>query len=125
MPCPGGPRTVTDEQVAAVVKRTLESTRKNARHWSMRTVARGLGLWQSTVSRIWRAFGLQPHRTGMFKLSMDLYFIDRVRDVVGLCLDPPERAPSMWRWPCPPCTIGATRSRGCARCAGWPAAWWC
>ncbi|MFC9165486.1 IS630 family transposase [Streptomyces fungicidicus] len=92
MPRPGGPRTVTDEQVAAVVKRTLESTPKNATHWSTRAMAQEMGLSQSTVSRIWRAFGLQPHRTGTFKLSTDPYFVDKVHDVVGLYLDPPERA---------------------------------
>ncbi|EFK99842.1 transposase [Streptomyces sp. SPB78] len=92
MPRPGGPRTVTDEQVAAVVKRTLESAPKSATHWSTRAMAREMGLSQSTVSRIWRAFGLQPHRTETFKLSTDPYFIDKVHDVVGLYLDPPERA---------------------------------
>jgi transposase len=92
MPRPGGPRTVTDGQVAAVLKRTLESTPKNATHWSTRVMATEMGLSQSTVSRIWRAFGLQPHRTATFKLSTDPYFIDKVHDVVGLYLDPPERA---------------------------------
>ena len=92
MPRPGGPRTVTDEQVAAVVQKTLESTPKNATHWSTRAMAQEMGLSQSTVSRIWRAFGLQPHRTETFKLSTDPYFIDKVHDVVGLYLDPPERA---------------------------------
>ncbi|MGW3252276.1 IS630 family transposase [Streptomyces fungicidicus] len=92
MPRPGAQRTVTDEQVAAVVKRTLESTPKNATHWSTRAMAQEMGLSQSTVSRIWRAFGLQPHRTETFKLSTDPYFVDKVHDVVGLYLDPPERA---------------------------------
>ncbi|WP_198359640.1 IS630 family transposase, partial [Streptomyces fildesensis] len=92
MPRPGGPRTVTDEQVAAVVTRTLESTPKNATHWSTRSMAKEMGLSQSTVSRIWRAFGLQPHRSQTFKLSTDPYFVDKVHDVVGLYLDPPERA---------------------------------
>ncbi|GGP89670.1 IS630 family transposase [Streptomyces melanogenes] len=92
MPRPGGPRTVTDEKVAAVVARTLESTPKNATHWSTRSMAKELGLSQSSVSRIWRAFGLQPHRSETFKLSTDPYFIDKVHDVVGLYLDPPERA---------------------------------
>nr|WP_240958531.1 hypothetical protein [Streptomyces chilikensis] len=71
MPRSGGPGTVTDEQVAAVVKRTLKSTPKNATHWSTRATAQETGLSQSTVSRIWRAFGLQPHRTEAFKLSTD------------------------------------------------------
>ncbi|MET7326313.1 IS630 family transposase [Streptomyces sp. NPDC005549] len=92
MPRSGGPRTVTDEQVAAVVKRTLESTPKNATHWSTRAMAMEMGLSQSTVSWIWRAFGLQPRRSGTFKLSTDPYFVDNVHDVVGLYLDPPERA---------------------------------
>ena len=92
MPRPGGPRTVTDEQVAAVVTRTLESTPKNATHWSTRSMAKEMGLSQSSVSRIWRAFGLQPHRSETFKLSTDPYFVDKVHDVVGLYLDPPERA---------------------------------
>ncbi|WP_443049040.1 helix-turn-helix domain-containing protein [Streptomyces sp. NBC_00316] len=84
MPRPGGPRTVTDEQVAAVVAKTLESTPKNATHWSTRSMAKEMGLSQSSVSRIWRAFGLQPHRSETFKLSTDPYFIDKVHDVVGL-----------------------------------------
>ncbi|WP_443048341.1 IS630 family transposase [Streptomyces sp. H39-C1] len=92
MPRPGGPRTVTDEQVAAVVTRTLESKPKNATHWSTRSMAKEMGLSQSSVSRIWRAFGLQPHRSQTFKLSTDPYFVDKVHDVVGLYLDPPERA---------------------------------
>jgi transposase len=92
MPRSGGPRTVTDEQVAAVVARTLESTPKNATHWSTRSMAKEMGLSQSSVSRIWRAFGLQPHRSETFKLSTDPYFVDKVHDVVGLYLDPPERA---------------------------------
>jgi hypothetical protein len=83
---------VTDEQVAAVVTRTLESTPKNATHWSTRSMAKEMGLSQSSVSRIWRAFGLQPHRSETFKLSADPYFVDKVHDVVGLYLDPPERA---------------------------------
>ncbi|AJF63173.1 IS630 family transposase [Streptomyces vietnamensis] len=92
MPRPGGPRTVTDEQVAALVTRTLEAAPKNATHWSTRSMAKELGLSQSTVSRVWRAFGLQPHRSESFKLSTDPYFVDKVHDVVGLYLDPPERA---------------------------------
>ncbi|MFE5539995.1 IS630 family transposase [Streptomyces sp. NPDC056492] len=92
MPRSGGPRTVTDEQVAALVTRTLESTPKGATHWSTRSMAKETGLSQSTVSRIWRAFGLQPHRFETFKLSTDPYFVDKVHDVIGLYLDPPERA---------------------------------
>jgi transposase len=92
MPRSGGPRSVTDEQVAALVARTLESKPKDATHWSTRSMAKETGLSQSSVSRIWRAFGLQPHRSETFKLSTDPYFVDKVHDVVGLYLDPPERA---------------------------------
>ncbi len=83
---------MTDAQVAEVVTRTLETTPKNATHWSTRTMAQEMGLSQSTVSRIWRAFGLHPHRTEGFTLSTDPFFVDEVHDVVGLYLDPPERA---------------------------------
>ena len=91
-PRPGRPRTVSDEQVEAVITRTLESAPANATHWSTRSLATELGLSQSAVSRIWRAFGLAPHRQEAWKLSRDPLFIDKVRDVVGLYLDPPERA---------------------------------
>ena len=91
-PRPGRPRTVTDEQVEAVITRTLETTPANATHWSTRSLAAELGLSQSAVSRIWRAFGLAPHRQESWKLSRDPLFIGKVRDVVGLYLDPPERA---------------------------------
>jgi transposase len=89
---PGPARTVTDEQVEDVVVRTLEATPKGATHWSTREMAKASGLSQSTVSRIWRTFGLKPHLVDTFKLSKDPQFIDKVRDVVGLYLDPPERA---------------------------------
>ena len=91
-PRPGRPRTVTDEQVEEVVVRTLESTPKDATHWSTRSMAKEVGLTQSAVQRIWKAFGLQPHRQQTWKLSKDPLFIDKVRDVVGLYLNPPERA---------------------------------
>jgi len=91
-PRPGRPRTVSDEQVEAVITATLETTPKDATHWSTRSLAAELGLSQSAVSRIWRAFGLQPHRQDSWKLSKDPLFIDKVHDVVGLYLDPPERA---------------------------------
>ena len=91
-PRPGRPRTVVDEQVEAVIVRTLETTPKDATHWSTRSLAAELGMSQSAVSRIWRAFGLQPHRQDSWKLSKDPQFIDKVRDVVGLYLDPPEAA---------------------------------
>jgi transposase len=91
-PRPGRPRTVVDEQVEEVITRTLETTPKDATHWSTRSLASELGMSQSAVSRIWRAFGLQPHRQDSWKLSKDPQFIDKVRDVVGLYLDPPEAA---------------------------------
>jgi transposase len=91
-PRPGRPRTISDERVEAVITATLERTPVNATHWSTRSLAADLGLSQSAVSRIWRAFGLAPHRQDSWKLSKDPQFIDKVRDVVGLYLDPPERA---------------------------------
>ena len=89
---PGRPRTVTDAQVEEVIAKTLESTPKDATHWSTRSMASEVGLTQSAVLRIWQAFGLQPHRQESWKLSKDPLFIDKVRDVVGLYLNPPERA---------------------------------
>jgi len=91
-PRPGGPRTITDAEVEAVIVRTLESAPANATHWSSRGMAKVSGVSTSSVQRIWRAFGLQPHRAETFKLSKDPLFIDKVRDVVGLYLNPPERA---------------------------------
>jgi transposase len=91
-PRPGRPRTVTDAQVEEVIVTTLERTPPNATHWSTRSLAAELGLSQSAVLRIWRAFGLQPHRQQVWKLSKDPQFVAKVRDVVGLYLDPPERA---------------------------------
>jgi transposase len=91
-PRPGRPRTVTDEQVEQVIATTLESTPRNATHWSTRSLAAELGMSPSAVQRIWRAFGLQPHRQDSWKLSKDPLFVDKVKDVVGLYLDPPERA---------------------------------
>ena len=91
-PRPGRPRTVTDAQVEEVIVKTLETTPKDATHWSTRAMAKEVGLTQSAVSRIWRAFGLQPHRQATWKLSKDPLFIEKVRDVVGLYLNPPERA---------------------------------
>ena len=91
-PRPGAPRTITDAHVERVVTLTLESTPREATHWSTRAMAARCGLSQSAVSRIWRAFALQPHRTESFKLSKDPLFIEKVRDIVGLYLNPPERA---------------------------------
>ena len=91
-PRPGAPRTVTDGAVEQVVTRTLEAKPANATHWSTRGMAKASGLSQATVGRIWRAFGLKPHRADTFKLSADPYFVEKVRDVVGLYLSPPEKA---------------------------------
>ena len=91
-PRPGAPRTISDEQVEAVVVATLERTPANATHWSRAAMAAESGLSRSTVGRIWKTFGLKPHQTETFKLSTDPQFIDKVRDIVGLYLDPPEKA---------------------------------
>jgi transposase len=91
-PRPGRPRTVSDEQVEQVIARTLESTPKNATHWSTRSMAAATGMSQTAVSRIWRAFGLKPHQAEAFKLSPDPQFVDKVRDIVGLYLNPPDAA---------------------------------
>jgi transposase len=91
-PRPGRPRTISDEQVDLVITKTLESVPADATHWSTRSMAREVGLTQTAVSRIWRAFGLQPHRREPFKLSKDPLFVEKVHDVVGLYLNPPERA---------------------------------
>ena len=91
-PRPGRPRTITDDRVKEVIVKTLETTPKDATHWSTRSMAREVGLTQSAVLRIWKAFGLQPHRQQTWKLSKDPLFIDKVRDVAGLYLNPPERA---------------------------------
>jgi transposase len=91
-PRPGAPRKITDEQIEQAVITTLEATPPNATHWSTRSLAAATGLSQSAVVRIWRAFALQPHRTATFKLSRDPLFVDKVRDVVGLYMSPPDRA---------------------------------
>jgi transposase len=91
-PRPGAPRTLTDTDVERVLTFTLETTPEDATHWSTRSMARRSGLSQSAISRIWRAFALQPHRTETFKLSRDPLFIEKVRDIVGLYLDPPDKA---------------------------------
>ena len=90
---PGRPRTITDEHVEKVIAATLEQEPPNGdTHWSTRSMARSAGLNQTAVSRIWRAFGLKPHAVQTWKLSTDPQFIDKVRDVVGLYMSPPENA---------------------------------
>jgi transposase len=90
-PRPGAPRTITDDAVAAVVVRTLEEVAADARHWSTRDLAKNVGMSPSSVGRIWHAFGLKPWLTDTWKLSDDPQFIDKVRDVVGIYLNPPEQ----------------------------------
>jgi transposase len=91
-PRPGAPRKVSDDQVEKVVIQTLESTPRGQTHWSTRGLAKASGLSRMTISRIWHAFGLQPHRADTFKLSPDPQLIEKVRDIVGLYLNPPEHA---------------------------------
>lgn len=91
-PRPGAPRTITDAQIEDVIIRTLETKPKGATHWSSRDMARATGLSHMTISRIWRAFDLQPHLEDTFKLSPDPQLIDKVRDIVGLYLNPPAHA---------------------------------
>jgi transposase len=91
-PRPGRPRVVGDERIKELITATLETTPPDATHWSTRSMAEHLGLSQSMVSRVWRAFGLAPHKQDSWKLSKDPLFVEKVRDVVGLYLDPPERA---------------------------------
>ena len=91
-PRTGVPRTISDQDVERAITLTLETTPKDATHWSRRSLAKKTGMSESTVGRIWKAFGLRPHRVETFKLSSDPMFIDKVRDVVGLYLSPPEKA---------------------------------
>jgi len=91
-PRPGAPRTITDGDVERVIRKTLEERPAEATQWSTRLMARAAGVTQTAVVRIWHAYGLQPHRAETFKLSTDPLFVDKVRDVVGLYLAPPERA---------------------------------
>ena len=91
-PRPGAPRKISDSQVEEVVTRTLETMPAAATHWSTRSMAKQVGLTQNAIWRIWRAFGLQPHRSETFKLSTDPFFVEKVRDIVGLYLNPPDRA---------------------------------
>ncbi|ASJ24272.1 endonuclease DDE [Laribacter hongkongensis] len=89
---PGYRVRIDDARVDAVIARTLETVPNNATHWSTRSMAREMGLSQTAISRIWRTFGLQPHRQETFKLSTDPLFVDKVRDIVGLYLDPLAKA---------------------------------
>jgi transposase len=91
-PRSGPPRSVSDAEIEKIITRTLERKPKNATHWSTRTMAKESGLSHDTIARIWRAFGLQPHRQEQFKLSTDPFFVEKVRDIVGLYMSPPERA---------------------------------
>src|SRR5438309_11693965 len=91
-PRPGAKRTITDDQVEQVIVRTLETTPPGATHWSTREMAKAVGLSHTAISRMWHTFGLQPHRTETFKLSNDPLLVEKVRDIVGLYLDPPAHA---------------------------------
>jgi hypothetical protein len=88
----GAPRKIGDDKITEVVTATLETMPATATHWSTRSMAQATGLSVSSVHRIWQAFSLQPHRSETFKLSTDPLFVDKVRDIVGLYLDPPDRA---------------------------------
>ena len=91
-PRPGAPRKVTDEQIEQIIIQTLETTPRGQTHWSTRELAKVTGFSRMTISRVWRAFGMQPHRTETFKLSPDPLLIEKVRDIVGLYMDPPDHA---------------------------------
>jgi len=91
-PRPGTPRRIGDDEIADTIRRTLETRPPGATHWSLRSMAAAAGHAPSTIHRIWKAFGLQPHRAETFKLSTDPLFVEKVRDIVGLYLDPPDRA---------------------------------
>ena len=91
-PRPGKPRSISDEDVERVIVKTLEEQPTDATHWSTRSMAAATGMSQTAISRIWRAFALKPHQTEAFKLSPDPHFMDKVRDIVGLYLNPPEAA---------------------------------
>jgi transposase len=91
-PRPRAPRTITDDHIEEVITATLESMPKSSTHWSSRLMAEKTGLSQTAIVRIWRAFGLQPHRVENFKFSKDPQFVEKVRDIVGLYMNPPDRA---------------------------------
>jgi len=89
---PGGPRSIQDEQIAALIRKTLNTKPKDGTHWSCRSITAQTRLSKSTVQRVWKAFGIQPHRQKHFKLSTDPFFVEKVRDIVGLYLNPPDKA---------------------------------
>jgi Integrase core domain. len=92
LPRSGPPRTIGDDRLQQLIEKTLHSKPKAATHWSTRKMAREMGISRDSVSRIWRAFGLKPHRADTFQISTDPYYVDKVRDVVGLYMSPPENA---------------------------------
>jgi len=89
---PGRPRSISDEQVAELIRKTLDTTPRDGTHWTIRSVAKDAHLSRPTVHRIWKAFGLQPHRQRTFKLSSDPFFVEKVRDIIGLYINPPDKA---------------------------------
>jgi len=89
---PGRPRSISDEQVAVLIRKTLKTKPVGGTHWSIRSIAKDTRISRPTVQRIWRAFGLQPHRQRHFKISTDPFFVEKVRDIVGLYLNPPDKA---------------------------------
>lgn len=89
---PGRPRSISDEEIAIVIRKTLQTKPQDGTHWTIRSVAKETDLSRPTVHRIWRAFGIQPHRQRHFKLSTDPFFVEKVRDIVGLYLNPPDKA---------------------------------
>jgi putative transposase len=91
-PRPGGPRSIRDNEVAALIRKTLKTKPKDGTHWTCRSIAAETKLSKSTVQRVWKAFGLQPHRQKHFKISTDPFFVEKVRDIVGLYLNPPDHA---------------------------------
>ena len=92
LPRSGQPRKVNDERIEELIEKTLHSKPQGATHWSTRKMAKSMGISRDTVSRIWRTFGLKPHRADTFQISTDPHYVDKVRDVVGLYMSPPENA---------------------------------
>ncbi len=89
---PGGPRSIADERIATLICKTIKSKPVGRTQWSCRAIAKETGISKSTVQRVWHAFGIQPHRQKHFKLSTDPFFVEKVRDIVGLYLNPPDKA---------------------------------